>query len=146
MGNRTTIDINVGDAVELEAQPEGEYSLLCQDVEIRDGDNGPYLLMRLEIPEILESKGITHVMMLPTDDNDPKQRNGRKLALKRCTEAFGVDAGPPINIQDFVNQEARAYLAVEESDQYGRQNRVRRWVTGAASTSDNNRAKDLALE
>lgn len=138
------IDIDVGDAVELEAQPSGEYTLLCRNAEAKEGDKGPYILLRCEIPEVVESKGITHVMMLPTPDNDPKQQNSRKLAIKRCCEAFGVDYSGGFNTSDFVNQEADAYLSIEESDQYGRQNRVSRWITGPGDT-ENNRAEGLAL-
>jgi len=138
------IDMDVGDAVELKAQPEGTYHLTCNDAEVREGNNGPYILLRLEIPDQLDSKGITHVMMLPQNSDEPKQQNRRKLSVKKCCEAFGVDYQGGFDVKDFVNQEAEAYLRVEESEEYGRQNRVSYWITGAEE-EDENRSDELAL-
>ena len=138
------IDIEVGDAVELEAVPEGSYNVLCRDAEVREGNKGPYILLRLEIPDEMSSKGITDVMMLPQPSNDPKQQNNRKLRLRKACEAFGVSYEGGFDVQDFINQEAEAALGIEESEQYGRQNRVRRYVTGPSSSSSN-RSKELSL-
>jgi len=142
--DNTLIDIDVGDAVELQAVSEGNYTLVCRSIETNDKGNGPYIIMRCDIVGEPTSKSVTNVMMLPQESDDPKQQNSRKLALKRACEAFGVDIGPPLDLTDFVNQEAEAYLTVEETEQYGRQNRLRRYVSGPGS-SDTNRANDLAL-
>lgn len=145
MADDAFIDIDVGDAVELQAVEEGNYNILCNDAERREGDNGPYIMLRCEIPDIMESKGITHVMMLPQQSDDPKQQNRRKLQIKRACEAFGVDYEGGFNLSDFNQQEAEAYLTVEESEEYGRQNNIRRFVNGPAEDEEN-RSEDLALQ
>lgn len=147
MADDAFIDIDLGDAVELQAVDEGEYTLVCQDAELDESDAGKYVILRLEIPDVMESKRVTHVMMLPGPDDDPKQANNRKLALRDACEAFGIDwSGGGFNVSDFVNQEADGYLTVEEDEEYGRQNRVSRWTTGASTNEETNRSEELALE
>lgn len=141
----TFMDVDVGDAVELEAQPEGEYNLLCNDASIGKGQSGQrYIMLRLEIPDVMESKPITEILMHPADAEDEKQRNMRKLNIKRACEAFEVEYAGGFDVKDFNNKEARAYLTVEDSDEYGRQNNVSRWV-GGPSESEENRSEDVAL-
>lgn len=138
------IDIDVGDAVELSALEEGEYNVVVRDAENDESDNGEYTILRLEVPDEMDSKTITHVMMWPQPDDDPKRENNRKLALKRACEAFGVDYEGGFDVKEFTNKEARAYLTVEESEEYGRQNNVRRWVSGPSDNGEN-RSEDLAI-
>lgn len=141
----TFLDVDVGDAVELEAQPEGEYNLVCNDASIGRGDSGQrYIMLRLTIPDIMESKGVTEILMHPEDAEDEKQRNMRKLGIKRACEAFGVDFAGGFDVTDFINKEARAYLSVEDDEQYGRQNNVARWVSGPGE-SEEDRSEDVAL-
>lgn len=132
MADETYINIDVGDAVELEAVAEGEYRLRCTKAEVRTSQKtgGQYLMLNLDIPEIIQSKGINHVMMFPTSDDEPKTANNRKLAIKHACEAFGVSTSQ-FQASDFVGKEAWARLAKETSDDYGEQNRVREWIRGA---------------
>jgi len=141
----TFIDTDVGDAVELEPVEEGNHTVLCNSVQGGKDKNGDrYFLLRLEVPDVMESKGFTHFLSHPADAEDEKSENRAKLALKRVCEAFGLPTSN-FDLQDLENETAEAYLTVTEDEDYGRQNRVSRWVTGSVER-ENNRSEDLALE
>lgn len=127
------IDIEVGDAVELEPVDSGEYKVQVDDAEVGTSakTGGDYILLRLSIPDEPLSKGLTHVMMLPTPDDDEKQQNNRKLSIKSACEALGVSHERGINVEEFIGKQGWAHLGVEESEEYGIQNRLRRWTVSS---------------
>lgn len=142
----TFIDMEVGDAVELEPVEEGIHTVLCNGVQPGVDKNGNrYFLLRLEVPDVMESKGFTHFLSHPADADDEKQRNLDMLSLKRVCEAFGLPTNN-FDLQDLQNETAEAALTIEEDEQYGRSNNVQRWVTGEENGGDTNRAEELALE
>lgn len=126
------LDVSLKDVPELEALEEGEYQIQITSAEVGESDTtgGKYLLLRCEVPAIPESKDFTHVLMLPADGDSEKQRIKRLNRLKEAMEAFGYDHSKGIETEDLVGSEAWAFLTIEESPEYGEQNRVRRFVEG----------------
>ena len=86
--------------------------------------------MRLELADEADSKNITHIIMLPADGDDDKRRNNRLRAVKMFYEAFDVDYTKGVETEDLVGLTGWAIVVEEESDEYGTQNRVRRFVQG----------------
>jgi len=126
------LDMNFDDVVEYEAVEPGEYQLRIEDIEQTAGDKGPYIKTRLCIVGNDTAKDISHVMMLPQQSDDFKKRNNRMLAIRNFYDAFGIDyKSGPVNLADTVGSTGWAMLKLESSDDFGDQNRVRRWVTGA---------------
>lgn len=127
------IDVNLDDVPEIDALPEGEYQLrVTETPELREKNNSKFILVRLEAVDHPNSKDITHVQFLPRPDDREKDKARTLGQVRDFCQAFGVDfSGGGFNLEDFVGETAWAVLGEEESAQYGRQNRVVRWVKGA---------------
>lgn len=127
------LDFNLNDVPELIALPEGEYQLRILEIEVKTSQAGnPMVQMRLDVPEEPNSKGITHTIMLPTQADDEKKRNGRLRSLKAFCDAFGIDHSNGITLDEsVVGSTGWAILGIEDSPEYGEQNRVRRFIAGA---------------
>lgn len=128
------LDLSFDNVVEYEARPEGEYELRLEEVMQGQGDKGKYIRARLQIVGDDFAKEISHVMMLPQDGDDARKKNNRLLAIQRFYDAFGIDyKSGPVNLAQYSNQGLTAWgiLRLENNDQYGDQNSVRRWITGA---------------
>lgn len=127
------LDFNLNDVPELSALPDGqEYELRILECEVKNSAAGnPMVICRFDVPSEPNSKGITHVMMLPTQADDEKKRNGRLRSLKMFCDAFGIDYGSGISLgEEVVGNTGWAILGIEDSPEYGEQNRVRRFVAG----------------
>ena len=127
------LDYNLNDVPELTALPDGqEYELRILECEVKTSAAGnPMVITRFDVPSEPNSKGITHVMMLPTQADDEKKRNGRLRALKMFCEAFDIPTDGGIELgENVVGNTGWAILGIEDSPEYGEQNRVRRFVTG----------------
>lgn len=134
MDEQSFIDISLEDTPELKALPEGEYQVQATSAELGTSEKsgGKYLLLRLEVPTEPTSKDMTHVLMLPAQQDTEKQIIKRKNRIKQAMDAFGYDyAGQGgIDPDALTGMEAWAYLTVEEDPEYGTQNRIRRFVQG----------------
>lgn len=124
------LNFDFEDTYEPVAIPEGEYMVRVINAEVKSGQKGPFLILRLDVPEEPKAKDMTHVLMLPTENDDAKQANRRKLAIKRLLEATGIGLGG-FSPEQLVGSTFYAYLVEEESEEYGTQNRIRRILTGA---------------
>lgn len=124
---------NLDDAVEpTVVDGDNEYKLRIVDCKMDTNKNGmPYILPRFEISDEPLSKEFTRYLALPHKDMTDKKLNSTKLMLKRFFEAFGIDPNSPIDVEDLVGLEGWAILGVENSEQYGDQNYIKRFVTGA---------------
>lgn len=128
----TVVDINVDDVQELEVLNPGEYQVRIDNAEIRESDNpnfDKYLLLRLVPDEHPNAKSISHVIMLPCSQMDEREVMNRKRDIKNFVEAFNYNASNGINDEELVGLTGWALLGVENDDEYGEQNRVRRFVT-----------------
>lgn len=122
------IEVNPEDAVELAALPEGEYKVKCLKAEYMEGDSWNAIKMLLEPIDHPEAKLINHMLWLPQkDDDDARRKQTSTKRLEYACTAFGVGF-PKFQDTDFTNQEAWALLSVEETEDYGEQNKVKRFV------------------
>lgn len=123
---------DVDGAVEPKTVGTGsEVDFIVADVEEREGDKGPYLLARLEIvnhPDAENLNDITHVMMYPREEDTPKQKNRSRWNLKQFCLAIGIDPAVP-ELEDMLGKTGRALVNESETDEYGKQNRVRKFTT-----------------
>lgn len=111
---------------------EGEYRLRVLEAEIKtqkpEKGSGTYLQLKLEIPDNSKAKDITHVMMLPTDQDDMKKKNNRLSAIQNFLIACGYENVD--NVNELVGATPWAILTEEESEGFGKQNRVKKFVIG----------------
>lgn len=128
------LDLNLSDVPEPRIVDGGrEYKLKIENVEIKESRGektaGQKMLsIRLSIVDEPDTQGVFENIMLPSDQMDDDQNNQRRRQLKRLVEAIGWDASRGFNIDELVGQTFWAVLDAEESDQYGKQNRVKRYM------------------
>jgi hypothetical protein len=128
------LDLNLDEAVDLVAVEPDEYRLVIYDARVgrKTPESQAYLLVRFDIPDVTNAKDVTHVMMLPDPQKeDAKQVNKRKLQIREMMDACGIDWTGQIDLNALKGAECWAILGVEESEEYGEQNRIRRFVTGS---------------
>ncbi|CAK0747665.1 DUF669 domain-containing protein [Azospirillaceae bacterium] len=122
------LDLNVKDAVDLEAVVEGEYMLRVVAAELQTSKKGNQMLMvRFEIVDAPTAKDINYYLLFPSEDDDAKRKNLRLLSFKNLYKALGVDSSGPVEVEELVGLEGSAFLGVEESDEYGEQNRIKKF-------------------
>jgi len=121
--------MNFDDVVEPTAVPEGEYELRISEIAQDTNKNGePYILPKFDIVSEPTAKTVTKYMALPSASMDEKKLNKSKLNLKRFFEALGVDAGGGIDLDALVGETVWAMLGLEEDEQYGEQNYIKKFV------------------
>jgi hypothetical protein len=117
------------DVVEPKAVPEGEYELRIVEVKQDTNKNGePYILPRFEIVGEVGTKSVGRYMALPIASMDAEKLNKTKLGLKRFFDAMGIDASGGVDLDALVGETVWAMLGLEEDEEYGEQNFVRRFV------------------
>lgn len=127
------IEIDLTGVEERKAVEAGEYTLIVRSVEARNSESGhDYLVVRFAIADVPEAKMISHTIFLPSPGYDPERMYESKLQLKRFLDAIGYQPeGSQINLEELQGLRCRAILAVREDDEYGVQNRIRRFVSSA---------------
>lgn len=121
--------MNFDDVVEPKAVPEGEYELRVTEVAQDTNKNGdPYILPKFSIEGEVGSKTVTRYMALPTAAMDAEKLNKTKLTLKRFFDAMGVDISGGIDLDSLVGETVWAMLGLEEDEEYGEGNFIRRFV------------------
>ena len=126
------LDINLGDAKEPKAANEGEYLIRWVGTGGGVDKNGhPYIQSIFDIPSVPDAKSFTHFESLPYEGMEPKQLNNCKWRLKLLFEAFGIDHTKQIDFVICKGRQAWAILGVNEDDQYGKQNFVKKFVRPA---------------
>lgn len=127
-----TIKVKVDDVVEPYTMPaDSECELTITDV--REGTNKsgmPYLMPRFEVDGEVAAKEFSYYLGIPDSDMTPKQYNAAAFKYKNFCEAIGVDPAAEQDPEDWVGLNCVAILGVEESEEYGEQNFVRRFVVG----------------
>ncbi len=111
---------------------EGEYQLRILDAQVKQSQKtgGEYVSAKLEILGEPEAKDINHVMMLPTPNDDLKQKNKRLSAIQNFLKSCGYDPSSVSNVQELIGATCWAILVEEADPEYGMQNRVRKFVVG----------------
>lgn len=125
------MDTNLEDVQDLVVLEAGEYQLRCVSAEIKISAKGnEYLNIRLDVPEVMNADDIYHILMAP-DGEDAKKDNKRKIAIRDALAAFGVGYDALTNPEILEGLTVWAILGVEEDEEYGPKNRVKRFITGA---------------
>lgn len=125
------LDLNLDDVVELAAvEPDREYKLRIIDVrEGTDKNGNGYFMPRFEVVDEVGAKDFTYFLGLPNDSMDPKRVNNAKRKIKNFLDAFSLpyDSNP---VNDWPGAEGWAILGLEETDQWGAQNFIKKFVKG----------------
>lgn len=125
-------DLNLNDAQEPQVVPAGEeYKLRITKVRVDNDKNGnPYLLPTFEIPDIAASKEFTKFLGFPKKDDSPKTANNKKWRIKEFMLAFGLDPSKKYKNPevDFVGKTGWAILGIENDEEYGDKNYVKRFI------------------
>ncbi len=123
------------DAVELSTVRSGEYKVrLLQINEGIDKNGSEYVQPRLEIANDLYTKDFTYFIGLPGPYDDAKQMNKKKLKINDFCLAFGTRMQTISEFKelcksgDLIGMEAWAVLKEKESDEYGMQNEIVRFI------------------
>jgi len=124
------LDIDVGDAQEPKVVPaDEEYELRIIDAKTdTNKDGNPYLLPRLEVVGEPLAKDFTKYIALPHEEMDAKQLNRTKWALKNYLECFGLPTEGKLVVGDMVGSTGWGILGVEDNEQYGEQNYVKKFI------------------
>lgn len=127
------IDVPLNDAQEPIALPANEeVTLRIVNVTSDIDRNGhPYFRVVFEVPSVPNAKEFSKFYGLPHEDMTPKQKNGALWRIKELLIAIGADPSQPFETEDLIGEEADAILGLESSAEFGEQNYVKRFVTGA---------------
>lgn len=93
--------------------------------------SGDYLQARFEILGEPNAKTVSHVMMLPRAVDDERTVMNKKRSVKAFCEAFHIPLNGPIVFNECAGLTGWAILDESESQEYGKQNNVKRFVTGS---------------
>jgi hypothetical protein len=136
MGFLDSVDLN--NAVENTAVPGGEeYKLRIVDIktDLSNSDNLPrnkngdaYLLPRFEIIGEPTAKEFNRYMVLPGAEADEKQKNNASFKIKLFLETFNLDPNSLEDPSDIIGAEGWAILGFEETDDWGEQNFVKKFI------------------
>lgn len=129
----TFVNFNDEDAVELATLATGsEAQLRIVDAKLGHSDKekgGDFLNLRLEIMGEPFTKDVNHILMFPKEGLSEKDNNNRKLAMKQFRAAFDIPSGG-FGVAELNGKTAWAILAEKDDPEYGKQNRVKSWITG----------------
>jgi len=130
MGSLLDIGEGVANAPEPKAVPaDEEYKLriisVTQDL---DKNQHPYLLPRLDIAGQPLSKDFTKFIGLPHDELDEKQLIRARFNLRIFLECFGLPTSGQIDLENMVGKTGWAILGLEENEQYGEVNYVKKFI------------------
>jgi len=121
--------LDFDDVIEPKAVPEGEYELRVIEVTQNvNKNNEPYIMPRFEIASEPTAKEVSKYMALPINSMDEKRMNRTKLNLKRFFDAMGVDISGGVDLDALKGETVWAILGLEEDDEYGEQNFIKRFV------------------
>lgn len=107
------IDIPLGDAVEKDILPEGQYELIIDNAEEREDGRG--INCRCSVDGEPNAKAIFHSIWFPDPDGDAEKRNNTLLFAKAFTDAFEIPTkATGFNLEDFFGSRGRVKLTQEE--------------------------------
>jgi len=123
------IDEDTENVVEPGTVPAGEYELRIIKAESKNSQKGePMIAIQLDIPSEPTAKDIYLYVMLPTSSDDEKKKAQKLVNLKRFKTAFNLPQTGPINSDDLDGLMTWAILDEKEDEEYGKSNRIKRFV------------------
>lgn len=121
------LGVDLDEVPELKTVSAGEYELVLATFE-RRMKTGPFLYLQFEIAGEPAAKIVTHTIMLPTPKDEERQKDARLRAVKHFYKAFDIPTSGPVEFQNYIGNHGWGILSEEESEDYGIQNRVRRFI------------------
>jgi len=122
------------DVFEPKSVPGGEYQLRILKAEVRkqkpEKGTAEFIQLRAEIVGEPKAKEITHVIMMPTAEDDIKAKNDKMSRQLVFLKACGLDPASVNNINEVEGCTFWAILDEKESEEYGTQNNIRKFVVG----------------
>ena len=123
------ININLDDAKDLGAVPDGEYLIKVVSAELMTSKKGaPMISLLMQVESEPTADLVSHWLMLPTDADDDVTKNRKLLAVKTALAALDYDASGGIDTDELKGLQAKAILKTVHDDEYGDQNRIRKFV------------------
>ncbi len=121
---------DVVDPYVMDADAEVELRII--DVSQANDKNGnPYIMPRFEVVGEIAAKEFSYYLGLTTEAMTPKQKNASASKYRAFCTAFEIDHSEEQEPEDWIGLEGVAIVGVSESDQYGEQNYVKRFVEAA---------------
>ena len=122
------IDTDIDSAIEPRSVPaDMEYELRITEVKHGTDKNGnPYFMPRFEVVNEVGAKDFTKFYGIPVEADNAKKKNSKAWAIKALCEAFKLD--PRSDTNEWIGATGWAILGVEESEQYGPQNYIKKLV------------------
>jgi|APSaa5957512535_1039671.scaffolds.fasta_scaffold435457_1 hypothetical protein len=129
----TLLDVNLSEAKEPVAAPEGEYELTCKGPAVQKvgaSSGKPYLNIRFEFvdPPSDNTDAIYHIASLPAEEDSPSDANKKLLRLKKMCDALGVDYSDGIDLESFAGTSVFAIVGVDSDAEYGDRNNIKRFI------------------
>ena len=128
------LDIDVSDAEEPKAVPGNEeYRLTIISMRVAVDKGGfDFVLPTFDIPDEPLAKPFTKYLRLPTPKlREEKGEKAFKTAAwnyKLFLQCFGMDPGRKFEADEMVGNTGWAILGVEETDEYGDQNFIKKFL------------------
>lgn len=116
---------------EIILEDGSEVLLRVISVDSGVGAKGPYKRIGYEIDGEPYAKAVYNIMSLPNADDDPRKRNKKNLRLRDFLIAHSMPIDRAFNWNDLLGVEVWAILGVEESEQYGDKNTVKKYTKSA---------------
>lgn len=125
------LDIDTENVEGFHTVPGGEYELRILKLTQKNSQKGdPMIEVQLDIPEDPKSKDVYHYIMLPTNRDDEKRKTQKLVNLKEFKAAFGIPQSGPVSAEELEGARGWAILAEDEDENYGKSNKIKRFVVG----------------
>ena len=123
------LDYNLDNVPEEAVAEKGEYEIKLNSCESKPSQAGdPMLRAVITIPEEADVPDIFHYIMLPKDDDTEKDKNNKLRRLLSFLECFGISHEGGFDPETLGGQTGYAMIKVTESDEYGKQNAISRFL------------------
>jgi hypothetical protein len=121
------MDIDLDDVVEPQVLAEGsQVKVVVESCTVPEGKE--YFCLTLKVTggqDLVDPKGY----LTGTKGEEKESRNQRGRRIKLAVEALGVDPAHWKDPTTWEGHSAWALLGLEDSEEYGRRNTLRRWVS-----------------
>lgn len=125
------IDVNPSEAKDLVAVPAGEHLLSIISAECVPTSKDPN---KMQIAVIYRIEGeptalpVRDWLGIPHQTDDERTRNAKLLKLRSFCESFDYDFASGIETEELPGRQGKAILKIENSEDYGDQNKIGRYV------------------
>ena len=122
------LDYNLDDVPDLVVAEEGEHLLTVLNVAHHDSDkNGnPFLMVLFSVGDAENTKTVSHFIGLPGGKDSKPEADDKLRRLGYFCDAFNISL--PIDVAEMEDKQGSAILKISEDEEYGEQNKIRRFV------------------